>query len=265
MFYLKEFYKSLGDSLFRGFSFFLFSCVLAFALTHRPWIQNVVEKVTPEKMVNPYFSVVIDHTIDKEIFMSKVQGLPGVQFVDDRVNQDAQEKLTKLVAELGSDYQMSAPSEMMTAMKIVMNQSISPETMQFIKTQVERTGGKDHVTSGEIKFPEITKSMSSHPIYAFLKKSGAWGVIALLSLAWVISFWLCYDTFRTRSYLIERYQRKKYVAAKSLAAGLGSVLLLFVGFGILNGTLKVFDVIILMMVFSVFWTFSMQDWKWRNN
>ncbi len=265
MFYLKEFYKSLGDSLFRGFSFFLFSCVLAFALTHRPWIQTIVEKVTPEKMVNPYFSVVIDQTVDKDAFTKKVQSLPGVQFVDDRVNQEAQEKLTKLVAELGSDYQMSVPNELMTAVKVVMNQSVSIESMQFIKTQVERSAGKDHITSGEIKFPEISKSMSSHPVYSFLKKSGAWGVIGLLALAWIISFWLCYDTFRTRSYLIERYQRKKYVAAKSLATGLGSVLLLFVGFGILNGTLKVFDVIILLMVYSVFWTFSMQDWKWRNN
>lgn len=265
MFYLKEFFKSLGDSVFRGFSFFFFSCVLAFALTHRPWVQGIVEKVTPEKMVNPYFSVVIDQSVDKDQFLAKVKGLPGVQFVDDKVNQEAQEKLNKLVAELGTDYQMSAPSEMMTALKVVMNQSISMETMQFIKAQVERTGGKNHVTSGEIKFPEITKSMSSHPVYSFLKKSGAWGIVALLGLAWMISFWLCYDTFRTRSYLIERYQRKKYVAAKSIAAGLGSVLMLFIGLGILNGTLKVFDVIILMMVFSVFWTFSMQDWKWRNN
>ncbi|MFY7991829.1 MAG: hypothetical protein ACOVP4_00935 [Bacteriovoracaceae bacterium] len=265
MFYLKEFFKSIGDSVFRGFSFFFFSCLLAFALTHRPWVQNIVEQVTPEKMVSPYFSVVIDQSVDKDAFLAKVKRLPGVQLVDDRVNEAAQEKLNKLVAELGADYQMSAPTEMMTALKIVMTGSISMESMQFIKAQVERSVGKEHLTSGEIKFPEITKSMSGHPVYSFLKSSGAWGVIGLLTLGWIISFWLCYDTFRTRSYLIERYQRKKFVAAKSIASGLGVVLLGFMGLGILNGTLKVFDIIILLMVFSVFWTFSMQDWKWRNN
>ncbi len=216
-------------------------------------------------MVNPYFSIVIDQTVDKEAFLAKVSSLPGVQFVDDKVNQQAQEKLNKLVAELGTDYQMTAPSELMTAFKVVMNQTISVETMQFIKAQVERTGGKDHITSGAIRFPEIAKSMSGHPVYSFLKHSGSWGIIAILALAWMISFWLCYDVFRTRSYLIERFQRKKYVAAKSIASGLGVVVLLFSGLGIFNGTLKVFDVIILLMVFSVFWTFSMQDWKWRNN
>jgi len=265
MFYLKEFFKSIGDSVFRGFSFILFSSLLAFSLTHRPWVQTIVEKITPEKMVNPYFSIVIDETVNKDVFFAKVKGLPGVQFIDDQVNQEAQEKLSRLVAELGTDYQMRSPADSMTAAKVIMNQSISPETMQFIKAEVEKTGGNGHITSSEIKFPEITKSMSTHPFFSFLKKSGDWGVILILALAWMISFWLCYETFRTRSYLIERYQRKKFVAAKSMATGLSIFVLLFSGLGILNGTLKVFDVIILLMIFSVFWTFSMQDWKWRNN
>lgn len=265
MFYLKEFFKSAGDSLFRGFSFFFLSCFLAFALTHRPWVQSIVEKITPEKMVNPYFSVVIDDSVNQDTFYTKVRSLPGVQFIDDRMNQEAQEKLTKLVAELGADYKMATPANTVTAMKIVMSQSISPETMQFVKAQVEIAGGKEHVTAGDIKFPEITKSMSTHPFFSFLKKSGDWGVVFILAVSWMVSFWLCYETFRTRSYLIERYQRKKYVAAKSMASGLGMVVLFFVGLGIFDGTLKVFDVIILLMIFSVFWTFSMQDWKWRNN
>jgi uncharacterized membrane protein len=126
-----------------------------------------------------------------------------------------------------------------------------------------RLGGKDHVTASDIKYPEITDVMKKHPFYLFLYKAGDWGVVAILSIFWIISYWLCYGVFRSRSYLLEKYQRKKMVAAKTLAMGLGIVLVSFTALGIWNGTLRVLDLAILFMIFSVFWTFSMQEWRWK--
>jgi hypothetical protein len=40
-------------------------------------------------------------------------------------------------------------------------------------------------------------------------------------------------------------------------------LVFFTAMGVFNGTLKFFDLILLLMVFSVFWTFSMQAWRWK--
>lgn len=263
MFYLKEFFKSLGESIFRGFFFFLFSCLLAFSLTHRPWIAKTIDKISPEKMVNPYFVAVIDGSVDGQKLLSIMGNLPGVVSINEAGAEADQGKLQKLMGQLGSDYTLSADMLNFKSIRVIMNPSLSPESLQFVRDQAVKLGGKEHVSATEVKFPEVTKVMKSHPFYSFISKAGDWGVVVVLSILWIVSYWLCYDVFRSRSYIIEKFQRKKLVAAKSIASGLGLVMLTFVGLGIFDGTLKFFDIVILFMVFSIFWTFSMQDWRWK--
>jgi hypothetical protein len=263
MFYLKEFFKSLGESVFRGFFFFFFSCLLAFSLTHRPWIAKTIEQISPEKMVNPYFVAVIDGSVDGQKLLSIMGNLPGVVSINEATGESDQSKLQKLMGQLGSEYTLSADMLNFKSIRIVLSPSLSPESLQFVRDQAVKLGGKDHVSATEVKFPEVTKVMQSHPFYHFLSTSGDWGVVGILAIFWIISYWLCYDVFRSRSYIIEKFQRKKLVAAKSIASGLGLVAMTFIGLGIFDGTLKFFDIVILFMVFSIFWTFSMQDWRWK--
>ena len=263
MFYLIEFFKSLGESLIRGFSFFLFSCLLAFSLTHRPWIAEVVEKISPEKIVNPYFVAVMDENVDANKLKYLIAKLPGVLDINDKTSEESRGKLNQLVSQLGADYQVSSDLMNFKSVRISLNPSLSQESLDFVREQVVKFGGKDHMTATDVKYPEITSVMKSHPFYRFLGKAGDWGVIGVVAIFWVISFWLCYDLFRSRSYLIEKFQRKKLVASKTIAVGLSVVVVAFSALGLLNGTLKFFDTIVLLMVFSVFWTFSMQDWRWK--
>ncbi len=262
MFYLKEFYKTLGESPIRGVCFFLFSCLLAMGLTHRPWINHTLGKISPEKMVNPYFVTVLDGSVDAHKLTKMMDELPGVVAVTESTNQ-GKAKLQKLIGTLGSDYSLSANLLSFKTYRIVLSPSLSAESLEFIRGQAMKLGTGEHLTATEIKYPELTSVMKTHPFYNFLGRAGDWGVIGILALLWVTSYWLCYDVFRSRSYLIERFQRKKMVAAKALATGLASVVILFSALGLWHGTLKFFDVVILLMVFSVFWTFSMQAWRWK--
>jgi len=263
MFYLTEFFKSLGESVIRGFFFFFFSCLLAFSLTHRPWIARTLDKISPEKMVNPYFVAVLDGSVDSARLQSIVKSLPGVLSISDKENDHSKTKLAALVNQLGPDYSLSSDMMDFRSFRIIMNPSLSTDSLSFVRDQVVKMAGKEHVTATEVKYPEVTSVMKSHPFYSFLSRAGDWGVVGILALLWVVSYWLNYGIFRSRSYLIEKFQRKKLVAAKSLATGLASVVILFTAMGIWNGTLKFFDLVILMMVFSVFWTFSMQEWRWK--
>jgi hypothetical protein len=263
MFYLKEFFKSIGEAPLRGASFLFFSCLLAMGLTHRPWISKTIEKVTPEKMVSPYFVAVVDGSVDADKIRGLLTRLPGVVSIDDKESERSRSKLNALVGELGSDYTMSSDLMNFKSLRVIMNPSLSVESLDFVREQVVKMGGKEHVTATEIKYPEITSVMNAHPFYGFLSKGGDWGVVAILGLFWMISYWLCYDVFRSRAYIIEKFQRKKLVAAKCIATGLGVVFIAFTAFGIWNETLKFFDSVILLMIFSVFWTFSMQDWRWK--
>jgi hypothetical protein len=263
MFYLKEFFKSLGEAPIRGMSFLLFSCLFAMSLTHRSWIASTIEKLTPEKMANPYFVAVVDGSVDAGKIKNVLSELPGVLNVDDKESDRSRSKLSALMGQLGSDYSLDSSLMDFRSLRIVMSPSLSTESLDFVRNQVVKMGGKEHVTATEIKYPEVTKVMRAHPFYEFLGKSGDWGVVGVFALLWIISYWLSYDVFRSRSYIIEKFQRKKLVAAKTLATGLATILIAFTTLGIWNGTLKFFDSVILLMIFSVFWTFSMQDWRWK--
>lgn len=263
MFYLKEFFKSIGESPIRGASFLFFSCLLALSLTHRSWIAKNIEKVTPEKMVNPYFVAVVDGSVDATKIKSVLTKLPGVVAIDDKEGERSRSKLNSLVGELGTDYTLDSELMNFKSLRIVMSPSLSMESLDFVREQVVKMGGQEHVSATEIKYPEVTSIMKSNAFYSFLSKAGDWGVVGICAIFWIISYWLCYDVFRSRSYIIEKFQRKKLVAAKSIATGLGIVFGTFAALGIWNGTLKFFDLMILLMVFSVFWTFSMQEWRWK--
>jgi hypothetical protein len=263
MFYLIEFFKSLGESLARGFFFFFLSCLLAFGLTHRQWISQSIEKISPEKIINPYFVAVMDENVDSDKLKALTAKLPGVLSIEDKNTEENRHKLTQLISQLGSDYRLSSELVNFQSLRISLNPSLSAESLSFVRDQVVKFGGKNHITATDVKYPEVTNVIKSHPFYTFLARFGDWGVICFLAFFWVISFWLNYDIFRSRSYIIEKFQRRTFVAAKTLAGGLFLVIILFSGLGLLNGTLKILDLIVLLMIFSVCWTFTMQDWKWK--
>ena len=215
-------------------------------------------------MVNPYFVAVVDGSVDSLKMKDIISKLPGVVNINDRETERSKSKLAALVKSLGTDYSLNADMLNFRSLRIVMNPALSQESLQFVREQVVKMGGKEHVTATDVKYPEVTTVMKSHPFYDYLGRMGDWGVVGVIALLWITSYWLCYDVFRSRSYLIEKFQRKKLVAAKSIASGLGLVVILFTALGVLDGTLKFFDMILLLMVFSVFWTFSMQEWRWKS-
>jgi hypothetical protein len=192
--------------------------------------------------------------------MKKIPGVMAVSFVDEN---DRREKIDSLVRELGPDYAIDSSLLNFRSLRFVMNPSLSRASLEFIRGQVVKAGGETHMSATSIRYPEVANVMNTHPFYRFLGKAGDWGVIGVLALFWIVSFWLCYDVFRSRSYLIEKFQRRKLVAAKSIATGLVLIVIMFTGMGIWHETLKFFDLVVLFMIFSVFWTFSMQEWRWK--
>lgn len=232
------------------------------SLTHRSWVNQMVSKITPEKMANPYFVAVLDGPVTVAKLSRMMKKLPGVLSVDEESEQ-GQKKLEALVNQLGTEYSLSSSLMDFKSVRVILRPTLSPESLDFVREQAIKLGGKEHVTATDIKYPEVTSVMKSHPFYHFLEKAGDWGVVGILAICWIISYWLSYDIFRSRSYVIEKFQRRKLVAAKSLASGLSLILGLFIALGVWHGTLKVLDLIVLVMIFSVFWTFSMQEWRWK--
>ena len=214
-------------------------------------------------MVNPYFVAVLDGSVDEAKIRTLITKMPGVLGIDDKDAKQGKVKLAALVKQLGKDYTLDSSLMNFKSVRIMLSPSLSNESLNFLRDQVIKMSGKDQINASEVKYPEITGVMNAHPFFQFLAKAGDWGVVGILSFLWMISYWLTYDVFRSRAYIIEKFQRRKLVAAKSIASGLGAVVLFFTAIGIWNGTLRFLDLGVLLMVLSVFWTFSMQDWKWK--
>lgn len=224
----------------------------------------MVETISPEKIVNPYIVAVLDETVTLARLKENVSKLPGVLNVIEKSQIESQGRIKSLMSQLGSDYGLRPELMNFKTVRISLNPSLSQDSMTYIRNQILNIGGgKDHLNVTNVKYPEVTGIMKSHPFYSFIAVAGDWGIVGVIAIFWIISFWLIYQVFRSRSYIIEKFQRKKYVASKAMASGLGLVVILFSGLGLLNGTLKFFDLLLLLMVFSVFWTFSMQDWRWK--
>lgn len=214
-------------------------------------------------MVNPFFVAVIEQSPDAGTDVDRlktIQGVAGV-IIDDQ--EESKQKISSLVSGLGADYVIDQNLLSFKTVKVLLSPSLSQESLEYVRSEVLKSAKIDSINASDVKYPELASTMQSHPFYLYLKRMGDWGVVGVISLLWIISYWLLFDTFRARGYLIEKFQRKRLVAAKSMAAGLSIIYALFIGFGIWNQTLKFFDIIILFMIFSVVWTFMMKQWKWK--
>lgn len=264
MFYLKEFFKIFEDSPIKGAMFLFWSCVLASSLTHRVWISQTIQQITPEKMIHPYFVAFLEGPTHLKKMKNIMKEFPGVISVKDRDNSQSKKKVMKLISALGKDYTLDKDLMSYHSIKVILNSSLSRESLEFVRSQIVKLGKKNQLSASLIKFPEITKEMQNHPFYYFIKKVGDWGVISLFIVCWLVSYWLCYPLFRSRGYLIEKFQRKKQVSSKIVSSGLGLIFIFFTSFAIWNGTIHIADLLILMFLFVIAWIFMLSDWRWNS-
>ena len=264
MFYLKEFFKIFEDSPFKGASFVFLTSLLAISLTHREWINHLVVQITPEKMVHPYFVAFLEGSSNLTQLQNVMKEFPGIISVQKRDSSESKLKIMKLVSKLGKGYGLDEKLMNHHSLKITLNPSLSRESLEFVRSQMIKLGKKNNLNASDIKYPELTKEMQAHPFYQFIEKAGDWGLIFILTFFWAVSYLLCYPYFRSRSYLIEKFQRKKNVSSKILSTGMGLILILFGAFGIWNGTLKILDLGVLIALFVTAWSFMLLDWRWNS-
>lgn len=184
MFYLVEYFKTLNESIIRGVSFFLLTCALCFTLTHRDWVAQTAARITPEKLVNPYFVAVLDGSVDTEKVIHFINKLPGVISIDDKESKESKAKINALMDDLGSSYQLDSKFLDLKSLRIILSPSLSGESLKFVRDQVVKVGGKDRISATEVKYPEVTKVMKTHPFYEFVTNAGDWGIIGVVAFCW---------------------------------------------------------------------------------
>lgn len=263
MFYLKEWASTLWDLKLRGVFFIVSGLSLALVLAMRPSVESVLAALAPEAYARPYFTALFDPTVERSEVMEELQNRPEVAEVQVIGKSEANGALGQLLSTLGADYQIPADALSSFGLRVILKGVNMLERGEEIRSALTEGHGATHVTISGIRQPKVTRLFGSHPIFQYLARFGFAGLAVPLFAMWIAAFTLCFNHFTRRAYLVERFQRRTLVRAKTLAWGLavfGAVSLL--ASLVLQG-LDPMGIVLMVMAFSVPWAVSMREVQWR--
>jgi hypothetical protein len=263
MFYLKEWALILWDLRARGLFFVLSGLMLALSLAFRPTVGNFLAELAPEAYARPYFTALFDSSVSKSEVMAELQDHAEIAEVQQLAKAEAQGPLGRLIAQLGSEYSLGQSVTAFGVRVVLKGADMIPQG-QEIRQALESGHGATHVTTSEVKMPRVTGLFGTHPIFRYLAQFGFAGIAVPLFLVWVAAFFLCSPHFTRRAWLVERYQRRQLVRAKTVAAGLGVIAGLAAVWAVMVQGPDLIGFGLLLSAFSIPWATTMREVQWRS-
>lgn len=264
MFYLKEWATTLWDLRLRGVFFVISGLCLGMTLAFRPTVNAMLTELAPEAYARPYFTALFDNTVEQNDVMSELKDHSEIAEVQPLAKAEAQGPLGRLITQLGSDYSMSQNEVTSFGLRIVLKSTEVMNQGQEIRQALESGHGVAHVTTSDIKLPRIANLFGTHPIFRYLARFGFAGIAMPLFLVWVAAFFLCAPHFTRRAWLVERFQRRQLVRAKTVAAGLAVMAAAVILAAMVLQGPDIFGWILLLSAFSIPWASTMREVQWRS-
>jgi hypothetical protein len=262
MFYLKHWSQTILNLKLKGFLWILLSMCLAFTLVFRKEWVSLWTALAPENIASPYSTLVLNQNDSEDKTLKALSSFPGVKQVRLLSANQTSKLLSPLMKELGTDYSLNNMQNY-KRIKIIYSKTDSDLSYTRLNNWL-KSSYSDEYTLSQVKFPDGIRTIFENPFYQNFFKLGPWGATLVLWAMWLLFFWINYNTIRAQSYLIERYQRKKLVAAKSMAIGFGILGLMITALGISFFEVDILGSIILFILISIPWCQTMKSWQWRQ-
>lgn len=264
MFYLKEWALILLDLRVRGAFFILSGLLLAFTLAFRPTVNTLLAELAPEAYARPYFTALFDSTVKQDTIIAELKDHAEIAEVQPLASAEAKGMLARLMGQLGSDYSLGTDGVTSFGLRVVLKGAEVVAQGQEIRQALESGHGVAHVTTSDVRLPRVANLFGTHPIFRYLARFGFAGIALPLFLVWVAAFFLCSHHFTRRAWLVERFQRRQLVRAKTIAAGLG----VLAAFAILCAFVfqgpDLLGLGLLLSAFSIPWASTMREVQWRS-
>lgn len=264
MFYLKEWAVTLFDLRVRGVFFVLSGLMLATVLAFRPSVKAILTELAPEAYARPYFTVLFDGTVKQDAVIDELKDHAEIAEVQTLAQSEAHGPLGRLIAQLGTDYGLAPNGVTAFGLRVVLKGNELISQGQEIRQALESGHGVSHVTTSDIKLPRVANLFGTHPIFNYLAKFGFAGIAFPLFLVWIAAFFLCSYHFTRRAWLVERFQRRNLVRAKTVAAGLGVIAAVAVLMAIIFQGPDLLGLGLLVSAFSIPWATTMREVQWRS-
>lgn len=218
MFYLKTFYQSIWDLKIRGISFLILSLGILVLAGNRNIISNLL--LVKEKAIAPYFNALIDHKVNSSSIVRKMKNLPGVINVTVKSSTDVKNDVKNMVRDLDESVMENLLQIRYQGIKVELDRGLESRGQKLIQEYLNRLVGKESVTMTGVRTPKIVTTEEKDTVKLFFIKWVDVIVLASFLIVWIFAAWTCGQSLLTRSYIIEKFQRKKSVAVKSFLIGM---------------------------------------------
>ena len=263
MFYLKEFFGTLWDLKGRGLFFITATLLLAVVTTFRTSVNTGLNYLAPEAWARPYFTALFDSSVTREDVLNEITNRPEVAEVQTLGDSEAGGVLGRLLTQMGTDYQGKAQDVAAFGLRVVLKNNAMMKQGRELLQGLEQSYGVEHVTTSGVRTPRVGSLFQSHPLFQYLAKFGYLGIIVPVAFVWALAFALCFPHFTRRAWLVERYQRRSYVRAKTTAAGLSVMAGVMAALALALQGPDLIGLALCVACFSIPWTATMREVKWR--
>ncbi len=217
MFYLSSFVKIIWKAGTKGFLFVLLSFAVTGMAVQKDFVEKKFFASFHEDEAGSYFYALISAKESYNDVARKLGELPGTM----KVEIIAKERLEGEIKTLIDTLKLAAPAQNMdidyVGMRVMFKKDIKESTINLIREYLVRLVGENNITLGPMR--SNLENIRQIALIDILKEWAGVILLIVLSCSWIISFWALRGAAAEYSYIVEQFQRRRYVAFKSILLG----------------------------------------------
>ncbi len=179
-----------------------------------PDIESYWEEKSAEvKEVNPYFYAIMPKKINSGYVKRKLLELPGVEKVFVLSEEKVSSQIKSILAGASIEWDEDLMDVNYAGIKVSLSPDLKQSSQDLIRNYLTRLTGKDEVTMGAIKSPEVQKVETK----SFYSENKFLVLTLLACVAYFIALGMLYRSLKEEAFVYEQYQRKKQIYLKAFS------------------------------------------------
>lgn len=228
-FYLKEFFKTCLKNPVSGLGFVFCTFALCVLTLNRSYIQDELSQRFVLQESGGHFHALVSADQNHSRLARQLRSLPGINRVEELSQDVISEQLEAIFGgfDLGETQELLAQMRLsFSGLKVIFDHDMESRSVDLVRDYMRRLVGSSNLTLGPFvqNQNEDGNSLQQFQVFA---KWGSWITIGLTTFVWVIFAFFFASHLRKVGYLIEQFQRKKYVALKSYLCGAVALIAIF--------------------------------------
>ena len=210
MFYLTLYFGLLKRASVLFLLHFGLLVLIALSVIKAISIQKFVYSTLASRKDNPHFYAIMSKAINHSRISRKIAELPGIKKVvlidSGRLSQETHKILSSVeLVELGTG------NLDLVGLNVIFQRGLKQQSMKLVQSYLKRLVKTETLVIGDIKNVDNRETSSLFITYASVF------LTAVLCFFWLIINHLMAKKIQQKAYIVEQFQRKKFVALKAYA------------------------------------------------